>query len=153
MIIVVLLIIRIFYIKGLLFLDLIWAEWKRGSGARLVSPYFPDLNHTDGCLQMKFLSWGHGIIEMFVIQQDFENRCIWQYPNHNYNYVNPNKYWQTVEIPVTVHGHSPRFFVEISLFYYKLGFVAIDWFRLSYQRCSVPYNLGNKPGHSLRCLL
>ena len=139
--------------KGFMLLDLVWSEWRREAGARLISPYFPDLDQTDSCLHLKFLSWGHGVIHLVITQQDITNRCIWYYDNQNFDLLNPNKYWTTVQIPVTLSGHSPRFFIETQIYFYKIGFVAIDEFRLFYQKCQMPYNIGNKPGNSTICPL
>jgi hypothetical protein len=121
--------------KGMLFLDLIWSEWRRSSGARLVSSYYPDKNYRKGCFNIKFITWGHGITHLLLIQQDRVNRCIWQYDNLNFDHRHPSQFWRYAQIPVDLTNGPSKFFIEAQIYYYKLGFVAIDEIVLSYNEC------------------
>ncbi len=121
--------------KGMLFLDLIWSDWRRSSGARLISPYYSNRNYRRACFKIKFITWGHGITHLLVIQQDRQNRCIWQYNNQNFDYRYPNQFWEIAEIPVDLAYGPTKFFIEAQIYYYKLGFVAIDEIILSYNEC------------------
>lgn len=122
--------------NGMLFLDLIWSASRRSSGARLISPYFRTNGQTQACLMIKFLTWGHGITKLLVIQQDKSNKCIWQWDNNNYGIIDPDKYWTTAQIPVHLSDGDPRFFIEAHTVYHQYGFVVIDDIVLSYKNCT-----------------
>ena len=90
--------------RGLLYLDLSRAH---SAGARLVTPYFPTNGCRYACLTIEYILCGNSIENVYLIQQDVRNYCVWQKRNdHSYR-------WTTTSMTVDLNKSNPRFFIEV----------------------------------------
>ncbi|UXI21035.1 zinc finger protein [Sarcoptes scabiei] len=131
----------------------------RFPGARLISRYYPIENYPRGCLYLSYRSQGPGFKQIFIIQQDDQNRCIFfdkNNANKNQDHRSSTILSKTTTKTTTTtttrrlndsiwidhqlslnfrHGSEPRFFLDIYLDpYEKRGFFALGNFSIKLDR-------------------
>lgn len=114
--------------KGLLYLDLSRAH---SAGARLITPYFATNGCRYGCLTIEYILCGRSIENLYLIQQDVRNYCIWQKRNdHSYR-------WTNTSVTIELSEGSPRFFIEFRFNPHlnKFGFIGISDMKFKYGEC------------------
>lgn len=114
--------------RGLLYLDLSRAH---SAGARLVTPYFPTNGCRYACLTIEYILCGNSIENLYLIQQDVRNYCVWQKRNdHEYR-------WTTTSMTIDLSKSNPRFFLEVRFDprVNNFGFVGIADMKFKYGEC------------------
>jgi hypothetical protein len=120
--------VAVFGKRGLLYLS---APKAQSSGARLITPYFPTNGCRYGCLTVEYLICGNGISNLYLIQQDVSNYCVW-HKNNDYS-----DSWKESRFTIDLTRRSPRFFIEVRFnnFANSFGFIAISNLRFEYESC------------------
>jgi len=118
---------QVFGKKGLLYLDTAKAY---STGARLITPYFPTNGCRYACLTIEYLIDSNSVKNLYLIQQDIRDYCIWQKNNYSNG-------WTNSSITIDLTRGKPRFFFEARFDRYlnNFGFIAISNMRYQLGAC------------------
>lgn len=106
--------------KGIYYLNII--SDSKIAGARLITPYFYQLNSVtiNRCLTIKYMYFGDSFNKLVIWQQDRFNKKIWM------ENIFPNGYWRSIAVNLTLKPEiTSRFFIEIHTGFDN-GFLALS---------------------------